>query len=360
MRTGLGVEGIDPAAVHLDDPAGDGQAEPGATGRRIGGPEPLEDAVSLLGRDAGAIVADVEDPVAAVDPGVDADDAPGRTVAVGVVEQVDDDLGETSAIGGDRQALRRDGDDMAHVPGAELGLGDAGGQQLGDVDAREGEPTGAAVDAGEVEQVVDEVGQSLGLGQGGAEGSFVGSDDTVGEVLQHGPLRGQWRAQFVRNGGDEGTALLVLGGQILGHGVERPGQRAHLVGGGDVDAFGPLPAGHAGGGTRHVLQRGHHAAGQPAGRAEGGGDRHRAGDEGGHAGAAPDGGDDEDGDGARDDEEPEFDADRRDPRQWPPSVGFGGHGRASAAYPTPWTVRIRSAPILARRALTWESRVRVP
>ena len=52
----------------------------------------------------------------AVDPGVDGR-RPGRTVAVGVVEQVDDDLGETSATGGDRQALRRDGDDMAHVPG---------------------------------------------------------------------------------------------------------------------------------------------------------------------------------------------------------------------------------------------------
>src|SRR5512141_2038718 len=51
---------LDPAAVQLDDLAGDGEAQPGALGlareQVVGAVEPLEDALSILGPHAGSVV----------------------------------------------------------------------------------------------------------------------------------------------------------------------------------------------------------------------------------------------------------------------------------------------------------------
>jgi hypothetical protein len=102
---------------------------------------------------------------------------------------------------------------------------------------------------------------------------------------------------------------------------------------------------------------GHHAAGEPAGSPEGGDDRDGAAD----PPRAPDRHrrplDDDGHDDADGDEQPELDLERGDAVERAGSAFTVG---PRAAYPTPCTVRIRSAPILARRALTWESRVRVP
>ena len=56
--------GVDVAAVQVDDPLGDGEAEAGATvagrARGIGAVKALEDAVLLGFRDAGAFVDDLD------------------------------------------------------------------------------------------------------------------------------------------------------------------------------------------------------------------------------------------------------------------------------------------------------------
>ena len=75
------------------------------------------------------------------------------------------------------------------------------------------------------------------LGERGAQGVVVGLHDAVDEVLEQGALGGERGAQLVRHGRDELAALLVGGGEVGGHRVERPRQRADLVGRGRRDAL---------------------------------------------------------------------------------------------------------------------------
>ena len=89
----------------------------------------------------------------------------------------------------------------------------------------------AGVDAGEVEQVVDEVAQPLGLGARDVHGLGVGRGDAVVEVLEHRDQRRQRRAQLVGDARDQVAALPVDGREVGGHRVEGAGQLADLVGG---------------------------------------------------------------------------------------------------------------------------------
>src|SRR5690606_16769501 len=130
--------------------------------------------------------------------------------------------------------------------------------ELADGDGGEVERCGAAVDPGEVEEVGDEVAQPFCLGQGGGEGVVARLHDAVDEVLQQQPLPGKGRAQLVGDGGDEVAALLVGGGEVDGHRVERAGEPAHLVGGGRGDPLGVVAGGHPRGGRGHLPERGGH------------------------------------------------------------------------------------------------------
>ncbi len=94
----MGLAGLDPdvAAVEVDDPAGDGQSEAGATvlrrTGRIGPVEALEHLAPLLLVDAGAFVADLDGDAGPVLGRPQLHRPAGRRVADGVVQQVGQDL----------------------------------------------------------------------------------------------------------------------------------------------------------------------------------------------------------------------------------------------------------------------------
>ena len=98
--SGGGRQGGDDAAVQLADPARDGQAEPGAAGVVAAGAEPVEDPLHAVGRDAGAVVADLEPPGVVADAAGDHPHlSPGRAVPHRVVDEVGDELGEPGRVG---------------------------------------------------------------------------------------------------------------------------------------------------------------------------------------------------------------------------------------------------------------------
>ena len=185
----------------------------------------------------------------------------------------------------------------------------------------------------------------------------IGGGDAVDEVLQHRLQRGDRRAQLVRDVRDQLPALLVGGGEIGGHLVERDGELAHLVA-----RRGPHPPrvvapGHRPGRGGHLPQRpGHPVREHLRGEQH---DRHRdqrdadrrlppvlvveVGEPGGAGGQQQDA---------------DLQLDRADrverARQQLDDRRRPLHDRhlgTSSAYPTPCTVRIRSAPELAAQRL---------
>ena len=120
------------------------------------------------GVDAGSLVGDLEAEAAADDVGRHVHHPTGRAVPGGVVEQVGEQLVQAGAVGVRREVGRLDayveGDPALAGPRARPRLGH---RRLDDccdrlVDAVERDHAG--VDAGQVEQVVDEVAEPLGLG----------------------------------------------------------------------------------------------------------------------------------------------------------------------------------------------------
>jgi hypothetical protein len=102
----------------------------------------------------------------------------------------------------------------------------------------------AGLEPGELEQVVDEPTQALGLVEGLPEVLPVGGNDPVGEVLQQGGHRGQRCAELVRHRRDQVPTLAIDGGEVLGHPVERRGELTDLVRGRGPDPPGVVPARH--------------------------------------------------------------------------------------------------------------------
>jgi hypothetical protein len=117
-------------------------------------------------------------------------------------------------------------------------------QEVGHADGLDGQRRHSRVDAGEVEQVVDQTAEPFGLVECRLQAGWVRFGNAVGEVLEHGTERGQRRPQLVRDVGDEVAALTIDGGEVLGHRVERPGQLADLVAGGRVHATGVVTPRH--------------------------------------------------------------------------------------------------------------------
>ena len=262
-RTGGRVDEADGAAVQGGDPAGDGQAQAGAAGGRAAGivgqgAEALEGPLAVGGRHSRAVVGDLEAPAVAVEPGVDPDRAALGTVAHGVVEQVDHQLAQPGPVGPDGQPVG-DVDGEADGAAGRHQLGHRLVQQLGDVDLGQPQRRDPGVDARELEQVADQVGEPAGLPDRGFEVLLVGGHHAVGEVLEHGGQPGQRGAQLVGHGGDEGALLLVDRVELGGHLVERPGQLADLVGRLGADPAAVVAVGHPSRGLGHLPQRRGHA-----------------------------------------------------------------------------------------------------
>ena len=99
-RPGVGVD-VDRAAVLLDDPVDDREAEPGAAGKAVG--ERREEAVPLLGRHPVALVGERHVPVTALERGRDRERAAAGHRGEGVARDVPEDLPELPGVGRQRR-----------------------------------------------------------------------------------------------------------------------------------------------------------------------------------------------------------------------------------------------------------------
>ena len=253
------VDQTDPPPVQIGHPSRDREPEPGAAaGRVLQRAEPLEDTLAVLRRDPGPVVGHLEPNRVPGPPGPDAHHPALGAVPHGVVQQVGQQLVQPRAVRVDDETWRLDAYVEGHRAHPGLCLGDRVTDQGSDRHRAAVQRDHARVDAREVEEVADQAAQSLGLVECHPDRRGVRLGHSVVEVLEHGDQRGQRRTQLVRDARHEVAALAVHGGEVGGHPVERPGQLAHLVGGGRLDAYVVVARGHPSCRLRHLAQgRGH-------------------------------------------------------------------------------------------------------
>ena len=204
----------------LDDAAADGEAETGAALLAgVGGLdllEAVEDAVELVGGDAAAFVDDFEEDGVGGGFGVDADGGGDGGELDGVGEEIGEDLKDAVGVAVEEEGFGigglGDGEGFEHeVDGVGVGHGGHGVDGLlGEVakGAAANLQRGAAgLHALEVEDVVDEADEAVGVGDGDAEevegfGVDV-ADDAGGEQAEGSANAGERSAELVRDGGDE-------------------------------------------------------------------------------------------------------------------------------------------------------------
>ena len=121
--------------------------------------EPVEDARPVLGRDAGTVVLDAQHHLGA--DGGDPDGDPPVGVPRRVVEEVPHHLRELPAVAVDSSARHRACVELDRARAAA----DVGEHELVDVDGGVGRVRAALVEAGELEEVVDERAEALVLGE---------------------------------------------------------------------------------------------------------------------------------------------------------------------------------------------------
>ena len=174
---------------------------------------------------------------------------------------------EPGGVGRDGEVGRVDVDDPAHVPpaGGEGGGVDDLVEEGGQLDLLEVEVDHPGVQPGEVQEVVDELGEPLGLGQGHLERGGIGLGDAVDEVLQLGAQSRDGRAQLVGDVRDEVPAGAVGLLELGGHDGEGLGQLPHLVAARGAHRTAVVPARHRLGGRGHLPQRRGHAPGEQLG-----------------------------------------------------------------------------------------------
>jgi hypothetical protein len=219
--------GPDLSAVELHDVFDDGEAESGAAGFAGAGfieaIEPFEDALQGIGREAGAVVLDLDvDGLGVGFGGGDGDVSGLAAVLDGVVDQVEEHLLKPVGIGSDAE-LRGDvvlqGDGA--FTGADFEVGDDpvdDGLELDGFDIHD-DLTG--LEAGDGEEIFDEVGEAVGVSldrleeAGGGGGVFDGAmEEGFGVALDHGE-RG---AEFMADIGDElasGVLKLAEAGEVM-------------------------------------------------------------------------------------------------------------------------------------------------
>src|SRR5712691_269824 len=192
--------GPDRAAVQVDDGPRDRESEPGSapagSPRGVDTVEAVKDALDVFGRHPGSLIADLDANAAWDRHGAHLDFCSGRAMPDGVGEQVGQylvDLAKITVTGQRRLHLGND----AHAVANRRDLGhrivdDLRYEVLPRVD-----PDRPRLELGQLKQLVDEPAQPLGRLEHGADRLAVERLDTVGQVLQPGPERGDGSSQLV-------------------------------------------------------------------------------------------------------------------------------------------------------------------
>jgi hypothetical protein len=123
--------------------------------------------------------------------------------------------------------------------------------------------------AGQVEQLIDEPGQALRLLQHDLQERGIGLLHAVEQVLQMGPERRDRRLQLVGHVGHQLAPEPLQALHLPGHPVEGPGKLADLVTRAHRDARPVFTAGHAPGRLGHVAEGLGHPPGQDARQEQG-------------------------------------------------------------------------------------------
>ena len=294
-------------------PARDGEAQPRpAGGRALGGigqrAEPLEGTLPVGGPDSGPLVRHVQEPPDAGGLAADPDPPALGAVPDRVVEHVGEQLPEPGGVGLHLERLG-DVDVEPHRPTGGHEVGHDLVDQGADPHRPEPQRCHARLHAGELEQVTDQGADPLGLVDRAAEVGGVGRADAVGEVLERGSERGEWRPELVGHRGHEVALLAVDGGELGRHLVERPGQLADLVGRLGVHPPAVVAPGHPAGRLGHLSQRRGHADGEQLGEGEREGDGDGYGEQHRHVGTAGERADQRGDQHARGDQQPQLDLD---------------------------------------------------
>ena len=221
---------VDRAAVQVDERLDDRQPEAGAGALalvRRAAVEAVEQPPRLLGRDAAPGVGDGDRRRLGVGLEAQRDRALLRRVEVRVRDEVRHDLADPRRVGERRRARVVDLQLEALALGLQARLDHRRDLRdgLAQVDAARVDLELAGLDAGDVEQVVDELGEPVGRLQRDVDELEL----ALGEVLVVGRLeqldealdRRQRAAQLVRRGGDE-VALGLLQARALGDVAQRP------------------------------------------------------------------------------------------------------------------------------------------
>ena len=215
MRARGRVDEAHGAAVQRGDPAGDGEAEAGAAaGRGAGvggeGAEPLEHALAVVGGDAGAVVGDLEPPARrghrARGPG------PRRRPGCGgpalsstLTSSCRSRAGSAGTSRPRSTARRRTGPARGHQ------LGTTSSTRAPPGPPRRGRARDAGLDAGQVEQVADQVAEPLRPGPPRAPRCSGSAGTTPSARFSSTAVSaGQRGAQLVGDGGDQ---VALLGGR---------------------------------------------------------------------------------------------------------------------------------------------------
>ena len=223
VERGAGAEvalSPDGATVLLDDAAADGEAQAGAAFLAgVGGLdllEAVEDGVELVGGDAAAFVDDLEEDGVGGGFGVDTNSGGGGGELDGVGEEIGEDLEDAVGVAIEEEGfgvggLGDGGWLECEMDGVRVGHGRHGVDGLlGEIAQRAAanlQGSAAGLHTFEVENVVDEADEAIGIGDGDAEeieglGVDV-ADDAGGEKAESAADAGEGSAELVRDGGDE-------------------------------------------------------------------------------------------------------------------------------------------------------------
>ena len=217
----------DGTTVLLDDAAADGQTEAGATFLTcVGGlylVEAIEDGVEHVGRNAAAFVGDFEEDGVGGGLDVNADGGGGRGEFDRVREQVGDHLQDAVGVAVEVEGFGAGGGGRAFDDDADGGFVRHAGHGFGGLldEIAEGaatdlEGSAAGLHALQVEDVVDEANEPVGVGDGDAK-EVLGfgieiAHDAGGQQAEGAADAGEGGAEFVGDGGDE----LVFKGVEMG------------------------------------------------------------------------------------------------------------------------------------------------
>ena len=230
-----------------DDGAADGEAEAAAallTG--IGGVHLLEaakDGLQLIGGNTAALVDDGDGDAGGAGANHDGNGGVGRGELDGVGEEVSKDLEQAVGVAGDfglgGVVQKLDAGGVGHGLHPVDGLAD----DLRELQGAEGDGFLAALDALEIEDVVDEADQAVRVGDGDAEevGGLVinVAEDAGGEQAERAADGGERGAELVADGGDELVLEAVEGVALADVAEAEHGTgKAALVEDGGEDVFG--------------------------------------------------------------------------------------------------------------------------